>query len=327
MKSKIFYFLQPNSMKTKFFLKFFSIIILIGVSACAKQQVNETTDVPENEESISIVLGDISDDPGEVIEGSQPLADYLAAGLTEFGITVGEVRIATDVDEMTQLLEDGEVDLYFDSVYPVTQISDAIGAQPILRRWRYGVEEYFTVIFTSEDSGIDSLTDLNGHMMAFDNPFSTSGFLLPAVTLVEEGFTLIGKTGYDEQVSEQEIGFVFSYDDENTLQWVLSGFVAAGATDDYHFYVAFPEEVTEKLIVLAETDSVPRQVVLARPGINPDLLQAIINRLVGANEDPAAQAALEAFQTTQFDVFPEGIEAAQGRMRDMMQVIQGLQMP
>ena len=44
------------------------------------------------------------------------------------------------------------------------------------------------------------------------------------------------------------LGFVFSYDDENTLQWVLSEFVAAGATDDYHFYVAFPEEVTEKLV-------------------------------------------------------------------------------
>jgi phosphonate transport system substrate-binding protein len=314
-------------MKKHCFRKLFSIFILIGVTACAKQPPNEPTDTFKKEESISIVLGDISDDPGEVIEGTQPLADYLVAGLTEFGITVGEVRIATDADEMTQLLKDGEVDLYFDSVFPATLISDATGAQPILRRWRYGVEEYFTVIFTSKDRDIDSLTDLKGHMVAFDNPFSTSGFLLPAVTLVEEGFTLNGKSGYDEQVSEQEIGFVFSYDDENTLQWVLSGYVAAGATDDYHFYVAFPEEVTENLTVLAETDSVPRQVVLARPGMNADLLQAIIDRLVGANEDPDAQTALEAFQTTQFDVFPEGIDAAQSRMRQMMQVIQGLPMP
>ena len=171
------------------------------------------------------------------------------------------------------------------------------------------------------------MADLKGHMVAFDNPFSTSGFLLPAVTLVEEGFNLIGKSGYEDTVSDQEIGFVFSYDDENTLQWVLSGYVAAGATDDYHFYVAFPEEVTENLVVLAKTDSVPRQVVLVRPGMDPDLLQAIIDRLIGANEDPAAQAALEAFQTTQFDIFPEGIDAAQDRMREMMQLIQGLQMP
>jgi phosphonate transport system substrate-binding protein len=313
-------------MNKKYFLKLFSVFILIGVTACANQPSNEPADILE-EESISIVLGDISDDPGEVIEGTQPMADYLAAGLTEFGITAGEVRIASDADEMTQLLKDGEVDLYFDSVYPATLISDATGAQPILRRWRFGVEEYFTVIFTSEDSGIDSLTDLQGHMVAFDNPFSTSGFLLPAVTLVEEGFNLHGKSGYDEQVSEQEIGFVFSYDDENTLQWVLSGYVAAGATDDYHFYVAFPEDVTEKLTVLAETVSVPRQVVLARPGLNPDLLQAIIDRLVNADEDPEAQAALEAFQTSQFDVFPEGIDAAQDRMREMMQLIQELQMP
>lgn len=58
-----------------------------------------------------------------------------------------------------------------------------------------------------------------------------------------------------------------------------------------------------------------------------DLLQAIIDRLVNADEDLDAQAALEAFQTSQFDLFPEGIDAAQAGMREMMQVIQELQMP
>jgi phosphonate transport system substrate-binding protein len=273
------------------------------------------------------VFGDISDDPGEVIEGTQPLADYVAANLSDFGITAGQVKITATADEMAQLLESGEVDLYFDSVYPATLISDTSGAQPFLRRWRYGVEEYYTIIFASVESGITTVDDLPGHMIALDNPFSTSGFLLPAVYLVGHDLKLAGKQSYGDSVAEDEVGFVFSYDDENTLQWVLSGLVAAGATDDYNYNVAFPSEAREKLVLLTETESVPRQVVVARPGLDPELLEAIKQVLTTAHESEAGQAALEPFQTSRFDEFPEGIEAAQNRMREMMDVVQDIPMP
>jgi phosphonate transport system substrate-binding protein len=228
---------------------------------------------------------------------------------------------------MVQLLESGEVDLYFDSVYPATLISDASGARPFLRRWRYGVDEYYTIIFASVESDITSVDDLPGHMIALDNAFSTSGFLLPAVYLIERDLNLVGKQSYGDSVADGEVGFVFSYDDENTLQWVLSGLVAGGATDDYHYNVAFPSEAREKLILLAETESVPRQVVVARPDMDPELLKAIKQILITAHESEAGSVALEPFQTSRFDEFPEGIEAAQNRMREMMEIVQDIPMP
>lgn len=309
--------------------RFFLGFVLLMVVACTSSptETPQPTSAEPNATSQVIVLGDISDDPGEVIEGSQPLADYLAARLGDFGITQGQVRVATDADEMIQLLKSAQVDLYFDSVYPITMISDASGAQPFLRRWRFGVEEYYTVIFASVDSGIQSVDDLPGHIIAFDNPFSTSGYLLPAVYLTEHGLNLVGKGSYDEPITDDQVGFVFSYDDENTLQWVLSGLVVAGATDDYNFDVAFPDEIRQKLVPLAKTESVPRQVVVARPGIDPELLQAITQILVTAHESPEGQAALEPFQTTRFDEFPEGIQAAQDRMREMMEIVQDLPLP
>jgi phosphonate transport system substrate-binding protein len=206
-------------------------------------------------------------------------------------------------------------------------ISDASGAQPFLRRWRYGVETYYTVIFTSVDSGITSLDDLPGHIIALDNQFSTSGYLLPAVHLIEHEFSLSGKESYEEPVADDEVGFVFSYDDENTLQWVLNGSVSAGATDDYNFEVAFPPEAREQLISLAITESVPRQVAVARPGIDPELLETVKQILITAHESEEGQAALEPFQTTRFDEFPESIEAAQDRMREMMEIAQDVPMP
>lgn len=307
----------------------FSAVMFILVACSGSGEVSSLieTGIGVDEGGSAIVLGDISDDPAEVIDGTQPLADYLANHLNDYGITSGQVRVVSSTSEMAQLMKNGEVDLYFDSTYPATLVSDETGAQIILRRWRFGVEEYHSVIFASATSGITSLEDLSGHMVAMDAPYSTSGFMLPAVLMTESGLTLVGKRGHGEPVATDEVGFVFSYDDENTLQWVLSELVSAGVTDDYNFDVAFPEEVTQNLVVLARTESTPRQVVVARAGLDSELLDAIKQVLMSIHEDKAGQAALEAFQTTQFDEFPEGIEIATKRMREMMEIAKDISLP
>jgi phosphonate transport system substrate-binding protein len=312
-------------MKAKFLL---FVIALVLVSCGGSQNpIPQIEPTSEQVETRAIVLGDISDDPAEVIEGSQPLADYLANQLGEYGITDGQVRIATSTDEMIQLLAKGQVDLYFDSTYPATLISDAAGAKIILRRWRFGVEEYQSVIFASAASGITSIDQLPGHMVAMDAPYSTSGFVLPSVHLMENGLSLTGKKSTGDPVANNEIGFVFSYDDENTLQWVLSGLTDAGVTDDYNFNVAFPEDARAQLVELARTEFTPRQVVVIRSGLDDKLVQAIVQVLTTMHETEAGAAALEPFQTSKFDEFPEGIDAATARMREMMELVQGIQLP
>jgi phosphonate transport system substrate-binding protein len=228
---------------------------------------------------------------------------------------------------MTQLLANGDVDLYFDSTYPATLISDKAGARIILRRWRFGVEEYQSVIFASVASGIKSIDDLPGHMIAMDAPYSTSGFLLPSVYLTEKGLTLVGKKSAGDPVGSDEIGFVFSYDDQNTLQWVLSGRTDAGVTDDFHFDVDFSKEAKTQLVELARTESTPRQVAVIRSGMDEELVQAIMRVLTTMHETEEGKAALEPFQTSKFDEFPDGINEATARMREMMELVQGIQLP
>lgn len=307
----------------------FTIVFTFFVASCGGNQPFTPQDVPTLEpvETRAIVLGDISDDPAEVIEGTQPLADYLASQLSDHGITEGQVRIASSTEEMAKLLADGEVDLYFDSTYPATLISDQSGAKVVLRRWRFGVEEYQSVIFASAASGITSTDQLPGHMVAMDAPYSTSGFVLPSTHLMENGLTLAGKKSTGDPVGDNEVGFVFSYDDENTLQWVLSGLTSAGVTDDYNFDVAFPEEAKAQLVELARTEYTPRQVVVMRSGLDPELAQAIVRVLTTMHETEAGAAALEPFQTSKFDEFPEGIESATARMREMMELVKGIQLP
>lgn len=310
---------------------FLPILVACGGSTAtvepATPEEAQTPEVEPGEEGRALVFGDISDDPGEVIEGTQPMADYVASQLADYGIISGEVKVVASVEQMIEFIKDGKVDIYMDTIYPATVVSDATGAQIVLRRWKFGVEEYVTVIFASKDSGITTLDALRGHMVAFDAPYSTSGFAVPAAYLTESGLTLIGKATYGEPVGADEVGFTFSYDDENTLQWVLRGFVAAGATDDFRFDVQFPEDARANLIELARTEPLPRQVVLIRADLEPDLVEAIVEILLAADENPDGQAALEAGQTTQFDEFPEGIEAAVARMRDLLEIVQAIPLP
>jgi phosphonate transport system substrate-binding protein len=275
-----------------------------------------------------IVLGDISDDPANVIEEMQPLADYLAANLGDYGIMQGDIVVVGSTEEMAEKLASGEIDLYFDSVYPATVVSDASGAQPFLRRWRDGVEEYHTVIFTTSDSGVESIQGLQGQMIAFDEPTSTSGFVLPYVYLLEQGLTLVEKQSPEDEVAPDEVGYVFSEDDDNSLDWVNTGRVAAAATDNISYEEDIPEDIRANLVVLGETEALPRQVAVVRPDMNPELQAAIVDVLVHMHESEAGQAALEEFDdTARFDEFPEGLDTAVARMHELLEIVEASTTP
>lgn len=268
-----------------------------------------------------LVIGDISDEAAETIEGTQPIADYLAAQLNDQGISAGAVKIAPDLETMIQWVKNGEVDLYFDSPYPALVISQETGAIPILRRLKYGVDQYYSVFFTKADSDIEELEDLRGQMVAFEESFSTSGYMLPLAFLIENGMNPTRKSSLETAVSADEVGYVFSTADNTTIQWVISGKASVGVIDDVTFG-RLPAETQAELKIIARTEAVPRQLVLIGPTISPELQAAIKATLLAADEDEAGRIALEIFLTTEFTEFPEGAEKALERMNSLYQLAQ-----
>jgi phosphonate transport system substrate-binding protein len=305
----------------------FTVAALL-VGACATQPTPTATPEPPTPiaeaaaASGVITIAEIGDDPSDVIEDFQPFADYLAAHLAEQGIGVGEVKVAPDIETMTEWMESGEVDIYFDSTYPALLVSEGSGSVPILRRWKEGIEEYHSVIFSLADGDLDSIEDLPGHSIAFDEIYSTSGYMLPLAYMVEAGLTAVEVPDTDAEIPDDQVGYVFSGDDENAIQWVISGLVDAAVVDS-GAYSEIPEETRDQLAIIAETEPLPRHLVIISPTIDDDVRDAIHDILVEMDENEEGQAVLETFdETAQFDEFPDGADAALGRMRELYEMVQ-----
>lgn len=269
-----------------------------------------------------IILTDVDFDPASLIPETQPVADYLGQKLGRAGISSGKVDIAPDVETVVQWMKSGKVNLYFDSVYPALTVMKASGATPILRRWKDGVPEYSTYIVTRQDSNIEALADLNGQMITLQEPSSSSGFMFPMVYLLEAGFNPQQKAEVNQGVATDEIGYVFSGQEEVTAAWVLEGRVAAGAIDS-ETWTELSENERSQLKIVAETDAFPRHVVLAGPALEPNQIKILKSALTVMNESKQGQAALEAFsETSQFDEFPEGGEAAIARLESSYNLLQ-----
>jgi phosphonate transport system substrate-binding protein len=250
------------------------------------------------------------------------LVNYLAKRLATCSDAWGQVKTVETMDKMIDSIKNKEVDIYMDSMYPAFLVSNATGAQPILRRWRNCDPEYYSVIFTTADSGITSIEDLPGHMVAMDQIYSTSGFVLPAAYLLDKGLKLVLKDSWAEPVAADEVGIIFSNDDVNTLNFVRDGKAVAGATDD--FYINKWEKEGRELetpitfVRLAETISVQRQAVLVRSDLGSDLQEAIKRKLANAHLDPEGLKALKLdADTCKFDDPPDMLEAAFEQMQQM----------
>ena len=257
----------------------FSLLIaaaFVIITACEGRTPSSSSsrvglDVPTGRAN---ALADVdADSPVKKLKRFQPLADYLASDLAEFGISRGIVRIAPDLDTLIGWMSRGEVDLYFDSVFPATIVADRADALPVLRRWRNGVGEYHSIIFARADAGLREIGDLRAKTVALDEPYSTSGYPLPLSYLIKAGLTPAMHGINDRESNRSVVGYVFSGDDDNTVQWVISGKVDAGAVDN-QTYAGIPGATRNLLSVVAETESVPRQAVMARKGLEPELLAA-----------------------------------------------------
>ncbi len=272
----------------------------------------------------TLVIGVINRDIKKEMSRTEPLAAYLEADLADAGVTSVEVEVIPSPDAMARALTEGSVDVVFDSVLVAGQVALASGSQPFVRRWKGGVATYHSVILVPVASEMDTIEDLVGRRIGFEEPDSTSGFLLPAGLIRQAGLPLSELRSHQEAPPPGEVGYVFTDDDKNTLIWLMSGWIDAAATDPQRF-AELDAAQPNTYRVLARSAEVPRQVGIHRGDLDPALVARLTEALSGMHQTGGGLEALGAFdETSRFDSFPDGVDATFAPIYDMLNELETL---
>ncbi len=271
-----------------------------------------------------LTIGRVSDNPKKHYPEIKQFIDYVAKRLNPLGVKEGRVLLTRNNGEMIDLLKKGEVDLVTETPFSSLLYEERAGAKIILRRWKNVSSQYSSVIFVRKDSGIDSLEQLKGKKIAFEDPGSTSGYFLPRATFKQLGFELVPLKSFEDPVPADKIGYLFAGGEINLTHWVHRRLAAAGALSNIEF--TDPEEVPEEYLPdfkeIYESILVPRNLILVRNGMDPSLEAAIQQLLIDMKDSEEGRKVMRKFnKTANFDELPGGAEEGLSEVRRLYHLI------
>lgn len=250
-----------------------------------------------------LTLGFITASPMQESKKFSLLANYLARQLQSEGIGKGNVVAANSIEAMSSLLRMSQADIFIDGFFPAMAVSRLSGSKLLLRRWKNGGSDSKSVIFTRKDSRIAILEHLGGKVIAFHEPFSSFGYFVPKVELLKITFMVLPNRPGSGRVKGDEVRYIFSGGDTNTIYKVANGEVAAGAVADQRYHALVKN--LAGLTILHETAPAPRQLVSHRADLPVTLVTKIKNILLNMPRTGEGREVLRAFDnTTKFDEIP-----------------------
>lgn len=252
----------------------------------------------------TLVFGRVHDDPVRSIRDRQEFVDYIAKKLAPLGFTGGRILVVEKMQMLAQALREGKVDLFHDSVVPILVLSKWAGSIPILRQWKYGEADYEGVIVVQKISGISTLGDLKGKVIAFEEPHSTSASILPRMLLEEKKLKLV-QVKSPGTAKHDWVGYIYG-SDGSSVNVLMTGRVDAATTVTREIERLKPE-VRDALKIIGRTVTVPRQLIAVRKDLDPKIVKAMKEILTNMDNDPEGQGVLKRQQnTTKIDEIPSG---------------------
>lgn len=271
--------------------------------------VASAAEAPVLDDAHVLVLGRISDDPKEHYEQLKPLLDYVVPRMADVGIREGRILMAHDVQQMNSYLRRGRVDWVTETPGTGMLLQQGSGAKPLLLTERDGVSRYTTVFFARRDSGIRSLKDIRGRRIAFQNPYSTSAYYVPASELLDQGLQLEILLSPMDRAEPDVVGYIFARTELNIATWVHKRLVDVGVMSnlDWQNPQRVPAAFRNDLQIIYESPPYPRALEMVRGGMDPKVAARLREVLLEASTDPdAREALLRFFKTTRFMPVDEG---------------------
>jgi phosphonate transport system substrate-binding protein len=252
-----------------------------------------------------ITLGRPAKDIQRTYNQLYPIAVYLGERLQAQGITGGDVVLEGKNSRKAtiKLIQTGKIDLLFETPYSALHFIKEAGVIPLLSIARNGnALEYRSLIFTRQDAGIKRLDNLIGHVIAFEDPGSTSAYHLPRTALEAAGLELVALPSPEAEVPNGKVGYVFAGSELNISSWVYFQRTDAGALSNLDWYSQDenPEAFRKDFAIIYETRPIPRMLVLVRPDLAPEFTAAVKHVLLAMPHSEAGRQALKGFDISHF---------------------------
>ena len=208
-----------------------------------------------------------SSDSETVMSGASAITDLIAA---KTGIQIKPV-VATDYSSVIEAMCNGEARNWRAQHLRLHPRNSRGCADVALVSTRFGSAYYSGQIITKADSPIETLADLKGTTFCRPDPLSTSGWIVPSITLRANGIdpdtdlTILDAGGHPQVVTA-----------------VINGDCDAGAT----FVDARNDDQKAETKVIAETSQIPNDTISFATGFDADQRAQITNALLEIAADP-----------------------------------------
>ena len=237
------------------------------------------------------VVAEEANEPDRMLRTYATLLAEMRKRLAPKGIEVAPLVITKDLNELSERLKQGQVDMIIESIFPTLVLQEQSGRalSPELAIVRRDQREYHTVFFALRTSGLKSLEDLRGRTLVLQAERSTSAFAVPRAELAKHGIALApaGQTGAPKGAAF----YILAGAELNQAIWVLNGQGDAGAFNDSD-WARLPEKVRGELRAFHQTRPLLRGILSLRSSLAPETKRVCLEMLMGLHQDASGQAAL-----------------------------------
>lgn len=244
---------------------------------------------------------------------AKPLEKLLS---DKVGIPV-EVSVSTDYNTIVEAIASKKVDVGFLPPTAYVLAKEKGAAEVILQAQRFGVKDetgepteelvdfYKAMMIVKKDAAIQSVADLKGKKIAYQNVSSSAGYVWPAAVLMDNGIDPL-----------KDVQPVTVKGHDQAVLAVLNGDVDAAAIfqDARNVVKGDYPTVFEDTRVLTYTEKIPNDTISVRSDMNPEWVEKLQNAFIEIGQDEEGHKIISEIYThegyvksedTQFEIVRE----------------------
>jgi phosphonate transport system substrate-binding protein len=279
--------------------------------ATAEATEDSTLGTEENPIVISFVP---SGDADTIIASAEQLTDFLSE---ETGLVI-EASVPTSFVGSIEAMCAGEAHIATLNTFSYVVAHERGCADVALASTRFDSPTYTGQIIVNADAGIETIADLKGHSFCRPDPFSTSGWIIPSITMRAEGID-----------PDTDLEIVDAGGHPDVVRAVANGDCDAGATfvDARTNVQEELPDVMETVLVLAVSQPIPNDTVAFHPDFPEEMREEIVAAFLSLTEDEEAMAIIQELYRWEgfvevddafYDEFRQLLEAAGVNVEDFI---------